>query len=118
MATFLVLCNLTSQQRFRWRGKMLYQVCKTKMFLADIKHSKEQTDKEVFLAGIEIVLDEEYLLTVVNISEMRESIAGLEDVVECLKHEPDTSSEFRIKQLAEASIYQSMEILSMISALG
>ena len=34
---------------------MLYQVCKTKMFLADIKHSKVVTmDTKEFLAGLVI----------------------------------------------------------------
>merc|ERR1712029_582768 len=26
----------------KWRGKMLFQVCKTKIFLADIRHSKDE----------------------------------------------------------------------------
>jgi len=84
----------------KWRGKMLYQVCKTKMFLADVKHSKEESLQAEFLA------------------EMAESVAGLEDVVECLKHEHESSMEHRIATLAEASITQAKEVLSLISLLG
>jgi len=84
----------------KWRGKMLYQVCKTRMFLADHKHSKEETEKEVFLA------------------EVRNNIAGLEDVVESLKHEPETSMEFRLSKMAETSMSQAKDVLSMMAVLG
>jgi len=85
----------------KWRGKMLYQVCKTKMFLADIKHSKVVTmDTKEFL------------------SEMRDSIAGLEDVVECLKHEPESCVEGRVGKMAKMTMAQAKEVMSMVSALG
>ena len=47
----------------RWRGKMLYQVCKTKMFLADIKHSKVITmDTKEFLAGAVVFVVPSYCM--------------------------------------------------------
>lgn len=97
---FIEVFQMVDPGLTKWRGKMLYQVCKTKMFLADIKHSKEETQKEVFLA------------------EMAESIAGMEDVVRCLQYEPDNSMEFRISKLAQSSLSQAKEFLTMMSAVA
>ena len=49
---------------------------------------------------------------------MRESIAGLEDVVECLKHEPETCVEGRIAKMAGMTMAQAKEVMSMVSAMG
>ena len=54
---------------------MLYQVCKTRMFLADMKHAKDEMDKKAFL------------------QEVRDNIAGMDEVEECLKYEPEDTNE-------------------------
>eukprot|EP00092_Neocalanus_flemingeri_P013253 GFUD01014283.1.p1 GENE.GFUD01014283.1~~GFUD01014283.1.p1 ORF type:complete len:522 (+),score=161.87 GFUD01014283.1:236-1801(+) len=100
MEGFIKVFEIVDPGLTKWRGKMLFQVCKTRMFFADRKHSKEETDKEAFLA------------------EMKNNIADMEDVVECLKHEPETSSEFRIAKMAETSLKQARDLLSMMALLG
>ena len=60
----------------------------------------------------------EYWKPEIIITEMAESIAGLEDVVRCLQYEPDNSMEFRISKLAESSLAQAKEFLSMMSAVA
>ena len=54
----------------------------------------------------------------VDIVEMRDSIAGLEDVVECLKHEPESCVEGRVGKMAKMTMAQAKEVMSMVSALG
>ena len=60
----------------------------------------------------------EYWKPVIIITEMAESIAGLEDVVQCLQYEPDNSMEFRISKLAESALAQAKEFLSMMFAVA
>jgi len=82
-----------------WRGKMLYQVCKTRMFLADMKHAKDEMDKKTFL------------------QEVRDNIAGMEEVEECLKYEPEDTNEFRIAGHAASSASQARELLNMMAVM-
>jgi len=97
---FIRIFHMVDPGLTKWRGKMLFQVCKTKMFLADIKHSKEEMDKEKFL------------------TEMKESIEGMEEVVKCLQDEPNGCLEWKVSQMAQANIAQATEVLSMIKSLG
>ena len=46
------------------------------------------------------------------------NIAGMEEVVECLKYEPEDSNEKRMSDAALVTVAQAREILSMVSALG
>jgi len=100
MEEFIGIFQIVDPGLTKWRGKMLYQVCKTRMFLADMKHSKEETNKKEFLA------------------EMKDNIAGMEEVVGCLKHEPETSHEFSVARMAATTVSQAKELLSMMVALG
>ena len=58
------------------------------------------------------------MLLVLDFTEVRNNIAGLEDVVESLKHEPETSMEFRLSKMAETSMSQAKDVLSMMAVLG
>jgi len=100
MEEFIQVFQTVDPGLTKWRGKMLYQVCKTKMFLADMKHSKEETDQEAFFA------------------EIKENIAGLEDVIECLKHESEASAEFRICRMAETSKTQAKDMLNLVAMMA
>ena len=70
------------------------------MFLCDIKHSRNQISQAEFVA------------------EVKMNIAGMEEVVECLKYEPEDSNEKRMSDAALVTVAQAREILSMVSALG
>ena len=70
------------------------------MFLCDIKHSKNTSNQDEF------------------IEEIQENIKGMEVVVECLKHEPKTSNEWRMSEAARLTIEQASEVIKMVSALA
>jgi len=70
----------------KWRGKMLYQVCKTRMFLCDVRNSANELNEKEFM------------------KEISENIEGMKEVVECLEYEPENSNEWRMSQAAKVSI--------------
>ena len=70
------------------------------MFLCDIKHSKNTSNQDEF------------------IDEIQENIKGMEEVVECLKHEPKTSNEWRMSEAARLTIEQASEVIKMVEALA
>ena len=51
MTEFISVFQVVDPGLTKWRGKMLYQVYKTKMFLCDLKHSKDIMDSEAFGRG-------------------------------------------------------------------
>ena len=70
------------------------------MFLCDIKHSKNTSNQDEF------------------IDEIQENIKGMEEVVECLKHEPKTSNEWRMSEAARLTIEQASEVIKMVETLA
>ena len=70
------------------------------MFLCDIKHSKNTSNQDEF------------------IDEIQENIKGMEEVVECLKHEPKTSNEWRMAEAARLTIEQALEVIKMVETLA
>ena len=53
MTEFVEVFQVVDPGLTKWRGKMLYQVHKTKMFLADLKHSNDMMDSKTFRRGKE-----------------------------------------------------------------
>ena len=100
MMEFIDVFKIVDPGLTKWRGKMLYQVYKTKMFLCDIRHSKNEISKDEFVAEVE------------------RNIAGMEEVVECLQHEPETSNERRMCDAARVTVDQARDIIAMVSSLG
>jgi len=49
MEHFINIFSLVDPGATRWRAKALFEVSRTKLFLADIKHSNNKMDKEEFL---------------------------------------------------------------------
>ena len=49
------------------------------------------------------------------ILELEENLKGMGDVVECLKYEPQDSSEYKMSRSAEVTIVQIKELLNMIN---
>ena len=47
--------------------------------------------------------------------EVEDNLRGMEEVVECLKYEPEGSQENRMAKSAQITIAQAKEVLSMIS---
>ena len=113
MTEFIEVFQVVDPGLTKWRGKMLYQLHKTKMFLGDVKHSKDILDSEGFKNGkhflpISCCIDDFIL-------ELEENLKGMEDVVECLKYEPQDSSEYKMSRSAEVTIVQIKELLNMIN---
>ena len=96
MTEFIQVFQVVDPGLTKWRGKMLYQLLKTKMFLSDVQHSKDIIDSKSFRL------------------ELENNLKGMEDVVECLKYEPEESSEYKIFLSAKVTITQGRELLSMI----
>ena len=62
MTEFIQVFQVVDPGLTKWRGKMLYQLLKTKMFLSDLKHSKDILDSKAFKKGkhFQIVLYFDY----------------------------------------------------------
>ena len=48
------------------------------------------------------------------ILELEDNLKGMEEVVECLKYEPQDSSEYKMSRSAEVTIVQIKELLNMM----
>ena len=48
------------------------------------------------------------------ILELEDNVKGMEEVVECLKYEPQDSSEYKMSRSAAVSILQIKELLDMM----
>ena len=111
MTEFIQVFQVVDPGLTKWRGKMLYQLLKTKMFLSDVKHSKDILDSEAFKIGIchscDFCIDEFFL-------ELEDNLKAMEEVVECLKYEPRDSSEYKMSRSAEVTIVQIKELLNMM----
>ena len=51
LTEFITVFQVVDPGLTKWRGKMLYQVYKTRMFICDFKHSKDLIDAEAFRKG-------------------------------------------------------------------
>ena len=51
MTEFIQVFQVVDPGLTKWRGKMMFQLHKTKMFLSDLKHSKDLLDSEAFKNG-------------------------------------------------------------------
>lgn len=100
MTNFTTVFEIVAPGLSKWRGKMLFQISKTRMFLSDIKHSRNELDQVGF------------------IKEIQNNIASMEEVVACLEHEPANTNEWRMAQAARVSLAQARDVVTMISALG
>lgn len=84
----------------KWRGKILFVVCKLKMFLIDTQMAREKITKETFLA------------------ELSKCISGLHEVIKCLEYEVTGSVEKKISIEAKVYLNQANEILQMAKVMG
>jgi len=84
----------------KWRGKLLFVVCKLRMFLIDQKMARNKISKETF------------------ISELNRAILGLSEVIKSMEIEPTGSRENLISVEAKALLAQATDILHMIKMIG
>ena len=52
------------------------------------------------------------------ILELEDNLKGMKEVVECLKYEPQDSSEYKMSRSAGVTIAQAKELLNMISVVS
>merc|ERR1712203_740731 len=70
---FLEKYELVDPGLTKWKGKLLFVICKLRMFLADQEMARERITKQEFT------------------SQLRKCITGLDEVIRCLDFEPKNS---------------------------
>lgn len=84
----------------KWKGKILFVVCKLKMFLIDQQMARERITKEKFL------------------EELNKCILGLDEVMRCLEMEPEGTVERKAAEESKKYHIQANDILQMTKMLG
>jgi len=97
---FLEKYELVDPGLTKWKGKLLFVICKLKMFLADQEMARERITKQEFSG------------------QLQNCITGLEEVVRCLHFEHKRTVEGKIAYEANMYLKQALEIKRMTEVLG
>jgi len=81
----------------KWFGKLQFQVCRTKLFLADVQHSNNLIDREEF------------------VRVLKQNISDLTEVVASLEYEPEGSVEQVVRIRSQQALAQAKDILLFAS---
>jgi len=97
---FLEKYDLVDPGLTKWKGKLLFVICKLKMFLADQEMARERITKQEFTC------------------QLQKCITGLDEVIQCLSFEPRGTVEGKIAAEAKMYLNQAKEIQRMTEVLG
>jgi len=97
---FLEKYDLVDPGLTKWKGKLLFVICKLRMFLADQEMARERITKQEFTG------------------QLHKCITGLDEVIRCLNFEPRATVEGKIAAEAKMYLNQAKEIQRMTEVLG